>query len=433
VWRWLTPRAILWIAAAGIVLYAYPGLVSYDSVVQLDQGRHGTYGDWQPPAMAALWHAIEFLIGGPLGMLLLQIAGLVIGGYLVLREELSPRAAAIAVLAIAWFPPIVTVTGVIWKDGVMVSFMLLGLAALLSPRPRVRWFALAALLVATAVRYNAAAATFAPLVLLWGRETPRRLQRYAVAVGVWIAITVASILLNAALVTKHEHPFPRAAAPQDISGILKYAPAISDAELKDLLAGVPMRPDHDLQREIAARYEPRGSFIYFEHEAPLIEPSTPAEFDAETRAWRRLLLRYPLAFVKHRAKVLSLVVQARGAPHVPSLTQTFSYIGTPDLDRELGLDGSPSPMQRAWFWWVHHCGGIWYAPLVYLVIALVLVGFSRRIPSAFALIGSCLGYELSIFVLAPAADYRYSHYLILTTLLALVIVIAVRSRRGAPS
>ena len=420
---------ILWIAAGGIVLYAYPGLVSYDSVVQLDQARHGTFGDWQPPAMAALWRAIELVIAGPFGMLLLQIAGLVIGGYLVLREQLAPRAAAIAILAIAWFPPILTVTGVIWKDGVMVSFMLLGLAALLSPRPRVRWLAVGALLVATAVRYNAAAATFAPLVLLWGRETPHRIRRYAVASAIWIAITAASILFNAALATKQEHPFPRAAAPQDISGILHYAPAISDAELKELLAGVPLRPDHDLQKEISARYEPRGSFVYFEHEAPLIEPSTPAEYTAETRAWRRLVMRYPLAFIQHRATVFSLVIQASGRPHVPALTQTFSYVGTPDLDRELGLDGSPSAIQSAWFWWAHHCGAIWYAPLVYLVVVLVLVGFVRRIPSAAALVGSCLGYELSIFLLAPAADYRYSHYLILTTLLALVIVIAVRYRR----
>jgi hypothetical protein len=122
------------------------------------------------------------------------------------------------------------------------------------------------------------------------------------------------------------------------------------------------------------------------------------------------------------------VIQARGTPHVPALTQTFSYIGTPELDRELGLDGEPSAIQSAWFWWAHHCGGLWYAPLVYLVVAFVLLGFARRIPAAAALVGSCLGYELSIFLLAPAADYRYSHYLILATLLALVLVTAVRAR-----
>jgi hypothetical protein len=129
--------------------------------------------------------------------------------------------------------------------------------------------------------------------------------------------------------------------------------------------------------------------------------------------------------------VFTRVIQVRGRPSLPALTQTFEYVGTPELDHELGLAGTPSVVQRAWFWWVRHCGAIWYAPLVYLVVSLVLVGFARRVLAALVILGSSLGYELSMFMLAPAADYRYSHYLILTTLLALALVIARRAGSAA--
>ena len=421
---------ILGIAIAGVILYGYPGLVSYDSVDQLAQARRWQLGDWHPPAMSALWRAVELLVGGTFGMLVLQTTALVLGTYALVRDQVSPRAASVTALAIAWFPPILTVTGVIWSDPQMVGYLLVGIAALLSPRPRVRLLGLFAFVLASALRYNALAATFAPIVLLWGREQPRVVRRYALAVGVWIAVTAASLGLNAALVNEHQHPFARSAAPMDISGIVHFAPPISDEDLKQTLVGVPLHVDHDLQKAIAAAYEPRGSFIYFEHPRPLAEPATPTEFAAVAIAWRKLITAYPLAYAKHRLTVFQLVIQARARIAVPALTQTFAYVGTPELDHELGLAGEPSIVQRGWFWWVRHCGAIWYGPRAYLVVSLVLLGFVRGNRAAFVVLGSSLGYELTILLLAPAADYRYSHYLLLATLIALVLVIAKRARRA---
>ena len=272
--RWLTPRTILGIAIAGVILYSYPGLVSYDSVDQLAQGRHWQLGDWHPPAMSALWRVVELFVGGPFGMLVLQTTALVLGAYAIVRDQVSLHTAAIVALAIAWFPPILTVTGVIWSDPQMAGYLLVGIAALLSPRPRVRLLGLLAFVLASVLRHNALAATFAPLALLWGREQRSLARRYALAVVVWIAVTAASLGINAALVTEHQHPFARSAAPMDISGIIHFAPPITDAALKQLLSGVPLHVDHELQQAIAAAYEPRGSFIYFEHPQPRAEPAT---------------------------------------------------------------------------------------------------------------------------------------------------------------
>ncbi|MGC6727975.1 hypothetical protein ACP0GO_25790, partial [Escherichia coli] len=41
---------------AGIsIAFFWPGVASYDSVVQYQQVLRGAYDDWHPPAMARLW------------------------------------------------------------------------------------------------------------------------------------------------------------------------------------------------------------------------------------------------------------------------------------------------------------------------------------------------------------------------------------------
>ena len=50
----LTPYAILVAAWALFVAYAWPGIMTWDSINQLTQARTGDYGNWHPPLMAAL-------------------------------------------------------------------------------------------------------------------------------------------------------------------------------------------------------------------------------------------------------------------------------------------------------------------------------------------------------------------------------------------
>src|SRR5207248_5140424 len=96
------------------LVYAYPGLVTMDSLDQLREGREGFYTDGHPPAMAALWRLVDMVISGPIGMLALQTLAFVIGAYLILRRALSPRRAAIATVLLFAFPPILAPMAVIW-------------------------------------------------------------------------------------------------------------------------------------------------------------------------------------------------------------------------------------------------------------------------------------------------------------------------------
>ena len=69
---WLPPL----LGCAAVALVFWPGLMSADSVWQLEMARAGRYTDWHPPLCLILWRGADKLLPGPAGMLLLQGATL---------------------------------------------------------------------------------------------------------------------------------------------------------------------------------------------------------------------------------------------------------------------------------------------------------------------------------------------------------------------
>jgi len=86
----VSPAAtILAVGWAVAVLYAYPGVMSYDSFEQLHEGRAWFFTDAHPPVMAALWGVVDRVISGPLVMLLLQVTTFLAGVYWILRRAMQ--------------------------------------------------------------------------------------------------------------------------------------------------------------------------------------------------------------------------------------------------------------------------------------------------------------------------------------------------------
>jgi hypothetical protein len=61
----------------------WPGQMSYDSVVQLTDGRSGQYDSWHPPVMAWLLGLFDGLLPGT-GLFLLFTTLLLLGAWLLL-------------------------------------------------------------------------------------------------------------------------------------------------------------------------------------------------------------------------------------------------------------------------------------------------------------------------------------------------------------
>lgn len=102
-----------------------PGFMSWDSLNQYEQALTGEYNDWQPPAMALLWSALNKIFNGPESMLAFHLT-LYWGGFFVLYVAYKKQGSRIAIYfpVVAFAPCLLNTVSVIWKDvGLAVSWL----------------------------------------------------------------------------------------------------------------------------------------------------------------------------------------------------------------------------------------------------------------------------------------------------------------------
>lgn len=428
--RRLHPWWLLALGFVGLCAYAYPGFMSFDSFDQLHQARRGEYGDWHPPAMAALWRLVEHVWAGPFGMLVLQVGAFLAGGYLLMRRWLAPSGAALAAIALLWFPPIGTTMAVIWKDSQMLGYALLGLALMIRDDRRAKVTGLVLLGLATAMRYNAFIIT-GPLVVLLFQWTPahRKRVRYALAAAAWLGITVGATLANLALTDTHQHAWNGSVAIADIMGTVRYAPPISDDDARAIFEGTELIPTQDIQATIAKAYSARSAqYAAYNHHIFPGFPSSEPQRDAIARAWKTLVTRYPLAYLRDRLdstrEILELnhrppkQVWARISGDEPLIwnNEPAPWVDDP-ADWQLPLRDAAVATGKTWL----------FRPYVYLYILVLLAPLwlrrRDRDPIIAALAISAIGSECSLFFLAPTPDFRYSVWLVVVTIIAVIALV----------
>ena len=431
----MKPRAILIVGWLGMVLYAFPGYMSYDSVAQLFQARLGWFNDGHPPVMAYLWENVDRLVAGPVLMLLLQVTCFLAGTYFLLRERVSRTAAAIVAVLVLWFPPVANTMGVIWKDSQMAAYLMLGTALILAPRLRTRLLGLGCLGLATAMRYNALAMTF-PLVALlfvWN-PTFRWWKRYAIAIVAWVAITFAVRVASTALTDHPRYIWHQSLALLDIVGTLREAPDVPDAELQRELAGTPLIATTELSARAKKTYRPDVSpteQLWDATDKFFERPDTEAERAAVSAAWRTIVTGHLGAYLKYRMIVFGQLTQLDGTPLGSPVYFWFGDIQ--DLERSaryIDHDASPSGLQDLLHHAMYWLGDTWlFRVSLYLVLSVVLLPFCWRDRLAFALLASGLMGELFLLVIAPTVDVRYSFWLVVMAVLSSVLLIARRASR----
>src|SRR5437763_15953765 len=113
------------LAAGAVILAGYglamaaslPGHLSYDSVIQLLEGRSAAYSGWHPPVMSWLLGLFDALEPGA-ALFVLGSAAILFGSLLSLLW--MPRkvswAAPVAALLIVLTPQVLLYQGIVWKD-----------------------------------------------------------------------------------------------------------------------------------------------------------------------------------------------------------------------------------------------------------------------------------------------------------------------------
>ena len=428
------------ILAAGwvvIVLYAYPGVLTMDSFDQLKEGRAWFFTDSHPPVMAALWGIVDRVIPGALGMLLIQVTTLLAGLYLLLQHAMSSRAAAITTCVIALFPPVLAPMAVIWKDSQMAGLLVLGVALILSPRRWVRIAGLVVLSLATAMRYNAPAATLPLVVLLFEWQPGKRwLARYAIAITAWIAITAAAFGCNAALLDQPMYFWYSSLGIEDIVGTLAHVePDLPDSELAPLLVPTGITIDRDYHARVRAKYTPNDFLPLIAGDGHLwtlplngTEPAPEPIRNAIGRAWSGIVETHLRAYIAYRLEVFGILLGL--TDRLPTGMVILHRGQYPDMLKYMHLTSHATPVARVGERFItllsRHTA--LFLPSSYVLLALGLLWFCRRQRDVLALLLSGLGLELSLLPLVQTPDYRYSHWLVICACLGVVMLFARRAR-----
>jgi hypothetical protein len=348
----------------------------------------------------------------------------------LLADRLSPRTAAIAAVLLLWFPPIGTVEAAVYKDSVMAGFVAVGAAMLVADR---RTWGLLAIGIGTAMRYNAIAATLPIVVLLYRPGSLAGWRRYVAAASVYVVVSGAAFAVDAALADVHRYYWYRTQALMDIADTMANARDYSDDEIHRELAGVPLAHDDHVQTRMRDVYKPvdfrhldRGDMPVF------VAPETAEDRAAVARAWKHVLADNPGAYLHYRWD--NFVMLMRLDHHVydnAPITMALRWhedqpIVQHDVEggriQRLLLEGLRLASRTPLFY-----------PYPYALLALLLLPLARRDRLSLALLLSGLGYQAAWFLLAPTADYRYSQWMIATTAIAAVRVVAARraSRSGS--
>ena len=71
-----------------------------------------------------------------------------------------------------------------------------------------------------------------------------------------------------------------------------------------------------------------------------------------------------------------------------------------------------------------------FRPYIYLLVTLLLLPLCRD-RLLLALAGSGIGCEAALFLVAPTVDYRYSFWLVVSTIVLVMLLIAQRAQTRA--
>ena len=416
------------------LLLNWPGQLSFDSIVQLHDGRTGHYSAWHPPVMAWLLGIGDAIFPGT-GLFILLDALLLFGSLLSLlwlSPKVSWAAGGVAFVCIA-LPQFLLYQGIVWKDvlfadAAIAGFVCVAHASVQWHRARARFSLLGAgfllLVLAALARQNGAvvivAGAVATATIAAEHSGRRRAFTYGAAtLGLAFALMACA---GVALATKTY-------GSSGVAGQFRLL------QTYDIIGAAKARPDFDLG--IIAHANPDLADLIRSDGVPLYTPQrndtlaiatdlqselndTPPE--AISAQWWNLIERSPWLYLGIRTEVFAWVFLN------PDIERCVPYHvgveGPANLVRDLKLEAGLRPQDVALG---NYAGRFIHTPIyshaafALLAIILLAVLLRRRLAGdlamAFMLIGA-FAFVLSFFVISIACDYRYLLFLDLSALTA---------------
>lgn len=423
-----------------------PGAMSDDSFAILSQARSGVYSDAHPPLLALIWSAVDQIIPGPLGMLLVNLT-LFYGGLLLIFLRLAQRVGLFSAplfIIVGLYPPVTAILGVIWIDITMAAIYIFAIGLFiflcLGEDKKSGKFAIGAIavlilmLVGISSRHNGAAAALSIFIFFFYCSIFNRNVMW-VRLGSSLILGIFATILcfysvrqaQSLLVDERAHLW-RVGAIYDIAGVSFYeGKYLFD---QSIMSGGRV--------DIENLYTPR-SFIPLVvgeqiHALPgkLSKTGNKAELNLDFSNlnnalfdnWISVITNYPASYLRHRYEVF-LSLTTRSSWGLWSTIYDWippNSMGIPEMRAK------DSPYYK----FVRKLTGTFiFVPIFYILFSLAMMGLalyytikksSDLLMLATALYLSGLLHMVGLFFFTASGDNRYSHWMILTTVLATAVL-----------
>lgn len=405
-----------------------PGHLTFDSVVQLTEGRTGAYAGAHPPFMSALLGLLDRIVPGTALYLLLATA-LFYLPLMALAGPGRPRgvvgwSAAVLLVAALASPLVLIDQGTVWKDVLFANLALSAFTCLVLAQRRDRTPARLALLAGAAVLAAFAAATRqnGAIVLLCaavavGLAIPATPPRRRLVAGLlWAAVAGAALVATQAAL--------QASAAQPIgSGTHWGLTVLRRYDVAGMIIhGAPPYPDQPASSPDSVRVIESFRQVYDPSRIDTLksDANIAAYFrgvEDMGRHWRRMIRQNPGAWLAHRAAVFGWMT---APPDVQRcLPVSVGIEGPSDLLTALEMEQEKRPQDVALYRYAQlFMGTPFFLNAAWGVLALGLAALlARRRPHApgdaatVAMLVAALGFAASFAVIGIACDVRYLFFL----------------------
>ena len=438
----LATATILIVAACASLWLNLPGHLSYDSVVQLAEGRTGVYSGEHPPVMSWLLGLGDALAPGAAAFVVFDT--LLVYGALVALVMIAPRVSWLAPplsAALVWLPQLALYPATVWKDvlfagSTVAGFAALAWAAAAWPRVRVRYASLAAgallLTLAALARQNGAVVLpFAALAVALiaarsGAAWDRALAHAAGFLALALPLLAAASL---ALATRLE---TQDAIGQSWTSLQAYDLTAAGARDPRLEMGVLRSRAPQVETLIRTQGVRLYTPIRVDPLEPMMDRFDPSDAAPIAAQWRSLIVRHPWLYLRIRGTALRWVFltpePAQCVLYVTGVDGPAEEMATAGLKpRDTAADDAMADYAEA------------FAPTpafshaAYAAVGLGLLVFLLRRRdgpdiAVAAMLASAFAFTASFALISIACDYRYLYALDLSVIAAAFYVAASASR-----
>lgn len=421
-------------AVAACVLN-YPGHMSFDSLVQLSEGRSGNFVSFNPPFASMIVAFFDKIHEGT-GVLMIVSILLFTSAWAVMIHSLKKTSPLSNLLLMLFLISPITLiyNGIIWKDVIFANLAVFAFAMLISVEKAPRNWKIAIIIIllsmASLVRQQGIIVALIACLALPFVNITERGRSLVARTGTGILFFCGVIVLSKVLFwgatwgasmakeTSCQTPI-LLLLMYDIAGMVKNDPSLNLSVLARAGVNVPL-----LKQLMLSQYTPEriDTLNLFQAIPEIARNNLYANVVAQ---WLHLVRSHPEPYILHRVNVfawlLGLHDHTKCAPVIVGITAD-----APDLLKTLHLHQTSSPFSdRLWRYAAFFFKTPVFSGMSYLTGAIASMGWITRIGirshvAAISLGSAALLFALTYLFIGIACDLRYLYFMLVASMFCMV-------------